>query len=256
MDFEFVKRQPVLEDPPLKLVICQMRFSRLIGFSESDVRPIQQAVASTYPLAEVGRSANLVLGPAGISQTSEPEPLFQFRSDDGAWTLTITPESTSLETTAYHDFLDFLGRWVECAEIVLKTLDVTRQNRVGLRYVNELTCPPRPDAKALLQILREDAIGIVGRHPRASSLLQSMHEMRFAQDRGVCTVRHGLMPQTDDQSSYILDFDFYDDNPRVVDLDGQQRLLADFNHGAFELFRWIIQEDYFATFKPQEVPDA
>ena len=57
MRFDFVRRQPVLKSSPLTLVICQVRFPRQMGMSESDVKPIQREVAERYPLVQVGRSA-------------------------------------------------------------------------------------------------------------------------------------------------------------------------------------------------------
>lgn len=252
---DFVRRHPVLEKSPLTLVICQMRFPRQMGLSESDVRPLQRAVADRYPVAQTGRAANLMLGPQGVSEASAPEPIFQFRSDDQAWTLTVAPDSVSLETTAYDDFSDFLDRWVEITTAVQSALDLTRQNRIGLRYVDELECPVRPTPEDLSRLLREELVGVVGKHPRTSALLGSMQELRFGLQRGANTLRHGLVARPDGRVAYVLDFDFYDDTPQPLDLDRQQRLLADFNDGAFELFRWSVNDAYFATFDPREQDD-
>ena len=256
MRFDFVRRQPVLKRSPLTLVICQVRFPRQMGISESDVKPIQREVAERYPLVQVGRSANLILGPAGVAPMNEPEPIFHFRSEDEAWTLTVTPDSASLETNDYHDFHDFLCRWIETVGVVLKVLDVRRQDRIGLRYVNEQPCPLRPDLAQLAEIVRSELIGVVGRHDQTRRLLQSMQELRFEQAQGVCTLRHGLVPRSETEGSYVLDFDAYDETAQSFDPDAQARLLAAFNHRIFDLFRWSVPEARFTSFEPEEVPDA
>jgi uncharacterized protein (TIGR04255 family) len=254
--FEFVKQQPVLRNAPLKLVICQMRFPRQIGAGEAEMRPIQRALAHRYPVIQVGQATDLMLTASGVSPRGEPEPVFQFRSEDGGWTVTATRDSASLETTAYLDFQDFAERWEEASTALAETLDLSRQERIGLRYVNELACPPRPAPEQVAALVSESLVGVIGAHPRTRNLLSSMQEMRFAQERGVGALRHGLVLRDDGQAAYVLDLDFYDDQPQPLDLDDQLRLLADFNHGAYELFQWSVHPDLFATFDPEEATDG
>jgi uncharacterized protein (TIGR04255 family) len=254
--FEFIKRQPVLENSPLKLVICQMRYPRQMGIGEEDMRPVQQALAARYPAVQVSRAAEMQLTPAGIAPGGASEPVFQFRSDDGAWTVTATRDSASLETTAYVDFTDFATRWYETSSAIVDALDLTRQDRVGLRYVDELKCSPRPTPDQIARIVRAELVGVVGAHPRTQSLLSSMQELRFAQERGVCTLRHGLVVRDGGDSAYVLDMDFYDDTPQPLDLEAQVQRLAGFNHGAYELFEWAIPPEHFATFQPKEPASA
>jgi uncharacterized protein (TIGR04255 family) len=251
--FEFVKRQPVLGNPPLRLALAQMRFPRLLGLAEADVRPVQRGLAERYPRPSLGRAAEIILTPSGVAAGGgEAEPVFQFRSDDEAWTVTLTPASISLETTAYIDFADFIARWDELLAVVAGELGVARQERIGLRYINELACPAEPAPAEIKDLVRDELVGAVGAHPRTQRLVSSMHEQRFAQESGVCTLRHGLVIKAPEDAAYILDMDFYDDHPRRFDQEAQVRQLADFNHGAFELFRWSVPPTLFASFDPQE----
>lgn len=256
MDLDFVKRQPVLAKSPLKIVICQMRYPRQIGLTEADVRPVQRALAERYPTARVGRTAELIITPAGVSPAGELDPVFQFVSADEGWTVTLGPDSMSLETTAYVDFSDFLKRWYAILSAVTEALDLTRQERVGLRYLNEMPCPTPLAAEDLSRIVRPELVGPLGAMRRTTKLVGSSNEQRFAQERGVCTMRHGLVGQPDGSSVYLLDVDFYDELGVELDVEHQMRLLADFAHGAFELFSWSIDPDFFATFEPQEPIDA
>ncbi|MDW5595109.1 TIGR04255 family protein [Conexibacter stalactiti] len=255
-DLGFVKRQPVLRAAPLELAICQVRFPRQIGLSDSDIRPIQLALAKSFPQVQVGRSANFELGPEGVREQDSPQAIYQFLSVDRAWTVTVTAESFSLETTAYHDFSDFLARWIAASGVVVDAIGIASQTRIGLRYVNRLACPERPTPADLAKIVRPELVGVVGANELLSRLRMSMQELRFEQDRGTCTLRHGLVPDSDAADRYILDLDFYDDTSAVFDVDAQSRLLADFNHSTFELFKWCVQKDHFLTFRPEEPSDA
>lgn len=251
MPFEFVKQQPMLENSPLKLVICQLRFPRLMGLGESDLRPIQRGLAHAYPVADIARMAQFGVGPQGIGPTGDVEQVFHFRDETNAWTVTVTPASLSLETTAYGDFIDFVTRWHMIAELTIESLGIERQDRIGLRYVDELDCPASPTPEDIARIVRSELVGVIGEHPRTRRLVSSMQELRFAQERGVCALRHGLV-QRESDATYVLDYDFYDDQSQALDLESQVRLLADFNHGAYELFVWSIPPEHFATFKPRE----
>jgi uncharacterized protein (TIGR04255 family) len=252
VEFGFVKQQPVLKNSPLKLVICQLRFPRVIGLGEGDVRPIQRGLARDYPEAEVGRLAEFGISPKGISPTGEVDQVFNFRDETRAWTVSLSPAALSLETAAYVDFTDFITRWHRIVDLVTSTIGIERQDRIGLRYVDELQVAPDPHADDIARVVRPELVGVVGAHPRTARLLNSMSELRFAQDRGACTLRHGLV-RRDGEAVYVLDYDFYDDASQPLDLDTQVRLLADFNHGAYELFAWSVTPDHFATFEPEEV---
>lgn len=251
VEFEFVKQQPILKNSPLRLVICQLRFPRVIGLGESDVRPIQRGLADEYPAAEVGRLAEFGIGPQGISPTGEVDPVFNFRDETQAWTVSLSSAALSLETTAYVDFTDFITRWHALADLVTGSIGVERQDRIGLRYVDELGVGPDPHPDDIARVVRPELVGVVGAHPRTARLVNSMSELRFAQDRGACTLRHGLV-RRDGEGAYVLDYDFYDDAAQVLDLDAQIRCLAEFNHGAYELFAWSVPPDHFATFEPEE----
>jgi uncharacterized protein (TIGR04255 family) len=253
VDLTFIPKQPVLTDPPLKLVICQLRFPRLMGLTEADVRPVQRALAATYGHVEIQRVAGFSLGPAGATPTGDVEQAYRFLDVAKAWTVTLGPNSLSLETTAYGDFTDFARRWHSLASTVLELLDITNQERIGLRYVNELPCPAEPSPEDISRIVIRELVGVVGRHEATQRLLASMQEMRFAQPQGACTFRHGFVPRSEG-SAYVLDIDLYDEKPRALGLDNEIQLLASFNHAAYELFRWSVEPDHFATFKPQEVP--
>lgn len=250
VDFDFVKEQPQLLQSPLKTVLCQVRFPTQIGFSEDHVRPIQRRLAARYPRAEVGQLAELRVDAVGVTPVSN-EPVFHLRDASATWTVTITRSFLSLETTAYIDFLDFLRRWHPVMEIVADELGLDRQERIGLRYINEVAIDGEPTVTLLRSMLKPEVVGIVGANPATERLLSSMHELRFAQDRGICTLRHGVLQQ-EPGVALVVDLDAYDDTPVELDIERQARLLAMFNHRVFDIFRWVWQPEFFRRFEPKE----
>ena len=262
MDLSHIpKGQPALGNPPLKAVICQMRFPRILEFSERRMRPIQQALADRYPHTELGQLASFNLGPGGATTDLEDSAIYRFRDESRHRTVAVTPTSLSLETDAYDDFPTFATQWYAVVVSAIDAFGLSQQERIGLRYVNEVECKLTPDASGRLAVeprelealLRPELVGAVGRHQHTQRLMSSMQEMRFAQEQGFCTIRHGLACQPDQKSAYILDLDFYDDDLQKIDLDAQVNLLAHFNHVIYDLFKWAITEDRFAQFEPQEV---
>lgn len=250
VDFDFVQEQPRLRESPLKTVLAQMRFPAQIGFGEGLARPIQRKLASQYPRAEIGTVAEVRLDATGVAPLAT-EPIFHLRDADGAWTVALSRSFISLETEAYVDFADFIRRWFDIVSVVADHLEIDRQERIGLRYVNELRMQPEPSVDELGALLRPELVGIVGAHPSTQRLRGSMQELRFAVDGGTGVLRHGLIPRERD-AAYVVDLDFYDDMPSSLDAAAQARLMGRFNHQMFDLFRWLWKPEQFAKFAPEE----
>lgn len=250
----YVVEQPVLERPPLKFVVCQMRFPQILGLAGDDVRPIQRGIAGEFPNVEVDEAEAMAPTVEGLTPTGKRRATYRFESSDELWAVVLTPTSLALETFAYEGFRGFVERWRRVISIVAEELGIESQERLGLRYVNELECPREPTPADLRALVREELVGIVGGHdPRTMRLVRSLQEARFAQDDGVLAIRHGFVHWTEDEShGYALDFDYYSDDAHRFDLDAQLRQLATFNHGIYELFEWSIPPETFKSFEPRE----
>lgn len=251
---ELVVQQPILRNAPLSAVIAQVRFQEVLGLSPEDVRPLQKVLADEYPLVDREEEMEMQLGPEGLAPTGNQRRKFRFRDSDQHWSVTLTPTSLSVETSAYTDFKDFGRRWMRIAEPVVQVLEIPVQERLGLRYVNHLAAPDEPTADALRQLVRPDLVALVGAHARTRSLRQSLQEARFAQDDGVITLRHGLVrsDESGGEDIYMLDLDYYVEERRSMDPTNQLESLIAFNHGIYELFRWSVTDSTFATFDPEE----
>jgi uncharacterized protein (TIGR04255 family) len=246
-------RQPRLKNAPLVLVVCQLRFPQVIGFGEDLVRPIQVALGSDYPDVAIEDLQQVEFSPAGIKVTGTHQRLFRFRTHEENWTVTVGPESLALETTRYDDFADFIKRWASIMEATVEALKLQHQERVGLRYVNQLDASEGASRDDLARLVRPELLGIVGSHDTTERLTKSWQELRFQLDDGACTMQHGYAQRADTgQWTYTLDFDSYDEAGKPIDLESQARVLERFNHRTYELFSWVVDDELFASFEPEE----
>jgi uncharacterized protein (TIGR04255 family) len=253
LDFDHVghPQQPLLRKAPLVLTACQLRFPLVLGFSDELVRPLQVELGADYPDVEIQALQQVQFGPVGITVTGDAQRMFRFHSHRKDWVVTVAPNALSLETTAYKGFRDFVGRWQQVAAACVKALDLEHQERIGLRYVNELAAPEQATHEDLLSLVRKDLLGPIGAHPATTRVFKAWQELRFTQDAGALTLQHGYAQRPPKGWAYVLDFDHYDDEGKAIDLESQVNGLAQFNHRTYELFAWAVNEELFESFEPE-----
>jgi uncharacterized protein (TIGR04255 family) len=243
--------QPLLKRAPLVLTVCQLRFPLVLGFSDELVRPLQVALAAEFPDVEVQDLQQVEFGAEGITVTGQHQRLYRFRTHEKDWVVSIGPSALTLETTTYRGFADFIERWARVAQAAVEALDLRHQERLGLRYVNELAAPPSATRDDLLALVTPELVGPVGVHARTQRLLKAWQELRFEQDDGACTMQHGYAARAEDDWAYVLDFDYYDETGQAIEMESQTRALAQFNHRTFELFQWAVAKERFEAFEPE-----
>ncbi len=229
-----------------------MRFPRILGLSDEKVRPLQVALTDTYANVQLEDAQEIQIGPDGL-RTAGSDRIYRFRTQDEDWIVSLTSSFVAVETTAYKGFRDFFGRWERIVSLSVKHFELSHQDRLGLRFINEIELP-RDGLDAIAEVVRPELLGIAGKHERTRSLIRSLQEMRLRQPDGAFTLRHGYTAQ--DHPLYLLDFDYYDDSPKALDLDEQKKTLINFDHATFDLFKWLVTAEAFASFKPVERADA
>jgi uncharacterized protein (TIGR04255 family) len=244
--------QPLLRKAPLVLSLCQMRFQDVLGFDEKMVRPLQVALNEEFPIVARQLVQQAAFGPEGISLGGGQQQIFQFNSAAKDWTVSISSASLSLQTTGYKGFYDFAERWKTVAQTCMEALGIRQQDRLGLRYVNQLAAPADVTREELATRVRPDLLGVIGAHEHFGHVRKAWQELRFDQDDGgKLTLQHGYDQRAPADWAYVLDFDHYDEEPQPIDIDGQLRTLATFNHRIFDLFKWSVDERFFETFEPE-----
>ncbi|TFB71899.1 TIGR04255 family protein [Cryobacterium glaciale] len=128
------KTRAKLENSPLILVLCEIRFAPVLAI-EKFVPDIQEQLRLRgFPGYKASSLQQIQLSAQGPS--FQEIPRWVFTSQDGSQILTLTTESVSLQVTKYHDFEAFLELLHVAVDVIASVVKPMFAGRVGLRYVD------------------------------------------------------------------------------------------------------------------------
>lgn len=247
-----------LDHAPLTRVLAQVRFEQLALFMKPDpVAPFVQEISNEYPLLKQAHEVQVVVGPTGVSQEPSAAPLWQMRSQDAMWMVTISNGSLAMETSQYTSREDFIERFLRVLRAFTISLGTPPSTRLGLRYTNqvnsddlgpeELSSLIRPEAKGGMAIP-------VGKN---AELKHSITDALFAVSDSFVQARWGLLPAGTvldptmkplPTRALILDLDSFTATTGVLTniQDSNIRSLAE---RAYHLFRWLVTDEFITRFQ-------
>lgn len=242
--------ETLLSKGPLVNVVCEVRFDA------PRRNPDDTMVDLASAMAEVGltefandEAVQMSVGPAGVQQTQFRR--HRFSTPDGLRTAVIDKEIFTYETPSYSTGIEgFLDAWQLVARALAESDGERPRARIGLRYVNEVRLPGS-DFDAVACAVRPELLAPWQGHERLANLSVSLQELRFRQDEGELTVRHGLQRSPTGTAVYILDFDHYEQRLRHFDVDEELVRLRRYNDTVYEIFRWVITDEQYAKFAPE-----
>jgi len=257
--------QVVYKNPPLALVICQVRYNSILNVANTGfVAPFQNAIQNLYPQVGVTPAQEIqfsvIPGEMGVLQGA-PSIQWQFSDLDDNWKIVLTPSYFSIETRVYEHFDAFIDRLKEALKALVEYIRPTAVLRIGLRYVNEI----RSDTMSWPDIIRHELLGplvvpeLISDAIQASAFQQM--QLRYADNQGA-NINHGLFStgsavrprggiQPSDQPFYLLDFDVYREfSPSKVSSMNADLIchhVSRYHRVVSQLFYWSITEKYLAT---------
>jgi uncharacterized protein (TIGR04255 family) len=250
-----------LRRSPLQLVVCQVRFDEI--FSVNDPRAVlalHKALGGPkgkYPKSESIQiqMTQVQVGPGGPegAQTLPPQGGRRFKSQDDLWTITLLPTHVALETTAYTSWEgDFQNRLFELIDAIDEHIGPTIEERIGLRYINQLTEPTAVSpgdwhgyvAAELLGVILHPAIG-----PGVSNTLNQVN-INFGEGLG-CLLRHGAVPDPGQpgKTNYMLDLDTFRQQPRDFLAQDIKSCADELNDLVLRLFQQSITPELYKFLK-------
>jgi uncharacterized protein (TIGR04255 family) len=243
---------------PLKVVVAQVRFPSVYALEQAaGVSAFQEGLRAQYPLATPRGGELLVsVGPAGFTPPVTQLGPWRFQTDDEQWTVAVTPESVSLETSSYSRFEEFRSRFEQVLHVTDQTIRPARQERIGLRYVNEISHPEAKSVSDWQKFLDSELLGIAGGELLKEYVTQSMQQVLVVLEDGRLTIRHGYVRQDDDRSVYFLDIDAYEETPSHFEIDDVLAKLDVFKEWIWRVFRGSISDELVAYLEPQEMASA
>ncbi|NNJ12587.1 TIGR04255 family protein [Chloroflexales bacterium ZM16-3] len=253
----------IYDRPPLALTLCQVRFTRVLSIGDQAyVASFQDAIREHYPVVQRGTEVQFVVAPAeGAVQGQAQSQHWRFSDGRDEWTVVLADDFLAIETRAYNDFQEFLGRLEVILAALIKYIRPSQLIRIGLRYIDEI----RQDDSNLewSDIIRQEMLGSLAISEFSSNIHLSVQEflLRYSHNRGI-NIHHGLFPTgttvapptgqlAPNTPFYLLDIDVFRDFPvaakQAMNPDDICRHVAEYNRVVYRLFRWFVLDQYLQT---------
>ena len=250
--------------PPLKLVVCQMRFPSLLRISDPlFVADFQEAIDSEYPELQREQQSLFQMSSSGLPEASHVM-MYRFLDGKGAWSVLLGESSLTLESRVYSSIDDLLRRFERVATAARDTLGVSLRQRLGLRYLNEFRHPEKTALMHWRDDFRAEFLGF------AASLFKepvghTLQQVQVLCPDGNFVVRHGVMRGTTvpplsastnesegQDTFYLLDLDYSDSRQAPLDIAASQEQLRAYNAFIYRFFRWTLSERHHVALEPQD----
>lgn len=252
------QHEPVdLERSPIALAVIQLRFPEVLSVNSDEklIAAYQDKIRGRYPYFLPGQQFDFIFGPQGIAQQPAAARTWQFKDADQNWTITVTANSVALETRRYTNISEFTNRMAEVVSAVKETFEVVVQERVGVRYVNEIRHPEVEKPSDWRRFMNPALLGPLSDDAVSSSVESTMQELRLSVPNGSLLVRHGAAQGTivapepgmiaPTGEFYLLDLDAYDERGQQLDVGPLVGLIRGYNRIIYSLFRWGMNDQLF-----------
>ncbi len=201
------------EHNPLRVVVVQLRFSTEFRLSEAaSLARVQDRLRERYPVVQAIQqqmSLQFAIGDRPPQRVNQPGPgPIRFIGDDGAWIVTLGPDLLSLETTAYHDWVAFRGRFGEALDAVLAEVASPLVQRLGLRFIDELKHPEARTLADWARFLHPELLGTAASPRFAELATRASEQITVVQGEDAATITHAYTQNArgdDPPSTYLID---------------------------------------------------
>jgi uncharacterized protein (TIGR04255 family) len=245
-------KREIFGKSPLRLVLGQVRFPLLFRFAEKPfLAPFQEAIQPDYPRVNAEQQMAIKLSAKGVEPTGEQ--LWRFGDRDGNWSAVLGETALTLESRRYSNIEDFLGRFEKLLNSAAKHLGIGDRTRIGLRFVNEVRFTGADTLGHWAKLLNPAFVGYAGGELLDGKVEHAFHDLRCKRTDGTLVVRHGLLTGTtveprqgeasvDGGRFYLMDFDYFDEEQKELDIKATIRQLRTYNEAIYQLFRWALDK--------------
>jgi uncharacterized protein (TIGR04255 family) len=235
---------PHLDNAPLKVALAQVRFPTVLAIERpAEVSSFQECLGEAYELAErqLTQHVRVFVGEKILDAPQPPvaEPLFRFVDrEHGRW-VALSSSSLGFEASTYQKFEDFASEFRRVLSHLVDLFRPKTQTRLGLRYINEII-DGRLAAKDFTALIASPLVSPIGPE-LGTDVESSLNEIRFRQPDGRLVLRHGLV----NEDTYLLDFDYFNENEVPFDLEHILAQTQDYHSVIESLFVWSLSPSYF-----------
>lgn len=252
-----------LTEAPLARVIAQLRFPALSAMAGgSSTQDFVGQLSTEYPFINEGSEVLPAFIQADLANASpQPtlSPVWQVRSSDENWFVSLGKGGLSLETTKYTSRAEFTARFARAANVFFDIFQVQRFERFGIRYINRVDNPdilPR-----IPKLVRPEFAGTsVLKVPAGTTLHHEILESQYDRGHSTTLVRCGYLPpqSTIDLAvppasgpSWILDIDSAITDTSRISVEAIQGLTDELFGYNYHFFRYAVSSEFLKLFGAQ-----
>lgn len=254
MEFPPVER--VLYDHnPLAEVVCQIRFPRILAVDEGVPANFQRALGNQYPFVETQEIARFSVSLGVPSPAPSASTQYIFRTEDGAYKITLWSEAVAISTERYVSWEEFFPHVVSALDALTQSYSVSLFTRIGLRYVDLISRKALGLSEMLWgDLIRQSALGLLAESAIPISEVAELSAVTALKldDGAICVVRTGLgrAEKTGEEQIFAVDSDFYKEGP-IKGVDDAADICGKFNTAAGRAFRWFIRDPLHQALGPR-----
>jgi uncharacterized protein (TIGR04255 family) len=236
-----------LSQNPLKEVICQLRFPRILRIDSTSPTDFQERIRSTHPEYEESNLKRLPDGMppeiakllAGIPGSSNESRNLSFTNADGTSKITLSSQFLAVTTNAYSNWSSFQELVKGAVDALQEVYSPSYYKRVGLRYINIMSLTRETELRPVGELVHPALLGPIT-DPDIGAKVQSHAGQSVVSLSCGGSARINYEVKSIEDRVFTLDSDFYIDECRMDWEDSRKRLSA-FNQSAGNLFRWATK---------------
>lgn len=247
---------------PLVEVVCQLRFPPILRITSDLPADFQDRIRSEYPLLsekfpEIDVPAEAPPALAKVLRGNLRRQLigYDFKSEDGNWTVGLTREFIALSTSKYVSWAEFQRQLEGPLNALIGVYNPSFFTRIGLRYqdlIQRSKLDLTPDT-SWATLVRPSVAGVLATPELGESVSESQSQvlLRLPVFGGRIRMNYGLVSSVEtDEECFLIDSDFYtEERTRINDA---ANVLAYFNKQSGKLFRWCIEDRLHEIMDPRD----
>jgi len=241
---------------PLSLVVCQIRYERAAVVGDAHVaRDFHARLGGregAYPRLDsaTGIGFQVAVAPGVEPAVTQSQPLSGWRltSQAGDWVVSLMPEFVSVETSSYDTWENFHERLRLILDATAELISPVFEQRLGLRYVNEMTEDDITEPEGWRRWIRPELIGPLMHENLAPGVTATRQTTLIDLGNEVtCTMNHGFVPdqaRNGNPLPFLLDYDISHQLNREFNAAAALETADLFNTDALGLFQVCVLPEY------------
>jgi uncharacterized protein (TIGR04255 family) len=233
----------------LSQVILRLDYGRLVALQIDRESPFTQDMRARYPVVKSSQATQLsvTMGAQGMNVGQQGSGWMRSHATENAQrTVTLAPDFLAIEYGAgqYRDFAEFREQAAFVLQTFRKHFGAVQFNRIGLRYVNEITLndggPLDWDGLINSALVTSVKAGMVN----GLRMTRSIHQLIAIKDDITVILNYGInnpdYPNPVARRQFILDLDCYISG--LIESSDLERRISDVNTLTEVLFEHSIED--------------